>query len=223
MILIDDIKTIVYAMAQKQRHAAISPDEFSRLAQLANMDEYNYYTSGIKTYYQLGKGMPRIAPGMNKIIDQHLLPFLVTDATMTKTTGVFTLPTDVEFVDTVMAGTKAAKWKPYNLIASYLDSSIDVPTADYPIYTDVATGIKIYPDSVTVATITYLKTPATVNWGYTLNGGRTPVYDAGTSVNFEWGESHKMSLITKILGYIGISIRDAELKQMAVAEEQKSN
>lgn len=223
MILIDEIKSIVYAMAQKQRHAAISPDEFSRLAQLANLDEYNFYTSGIKTYYQLGKAMPRIAPGMNKIIDQQLLPFLVTDATLTFASGVFTLPGDVEYIDTVLAGTKQAKWKPYNLISAYLDSSIDVPTADYPIYTDVATGIKIYPDSVSAATLTYLKTPATVHWGYTLSGGRTPTYDAGTSVNFEWGESHKLSLITKILGYIGISVRDVELKQMAVAEEQKSN
>ena len=209
-------------MAQKQSHGAISPVEFSRLAQLANMDEYNQYTSSIKTYYQMGKGSPRLSHGMNKVIDQRLLPFLVTDATIAVSGGVFPLPSDVNFIDTVTVGTVNADWIPFNEVNSYINSTIDVPTTDYPIYTDVTTGLKVLPASVTSIKLTYLKTPSTVNWAYTLTSGR-PVYTATGTVNFEWAENHKMSLITKILGYMGLSIRDAELKQMALQEEQKAN
>lgn len=209
-------------MAQKQRHGAISPVEFSRLAQLANMDEYNQYTSSIKNYYQMGKGMPKLSVGMNKIIDRRLVPFLVTDSTIAISSGIFPLPSDVNFIDTVTVGTRNADWIPFNEVNSYLNSTIDVPTTDYPIYTDVTTGLKVLPASVTSIKLTYLKNPATVNWAYTLTNSR-PVYNATGTVNFEWSENHKMSLVTKILGYMGLSIRDTELKQMALQEEQKAN
>lgn len=209
-------------MCQKQKHSIVSPAEFSRLAQLANLDEYNQYTLNIKSYYQLGKGVAKISPNMNKVIDRQLIPFLVSEHPITGVAGIYTLPDDVEYIDTVIVNDKQADWRPYNLIQSYLDSTIDTPTADYPIYTDVATGLKVYPTSLTTMKLTYLKSPAVVNWGYTLVSSR-PVYSETGTVNFEWGESHKMSLIAKILGYMGLTFRDGELKQMALQEEQKAN
>lgn len=222
MILTNDIKEIVFALANKQGHGTISPDEFSKYAQMANLDEYQEYTSGIETYYQMGKAMAKVAPGMNKIMNQKLLPFLVTEETMTKTGDVFLVPAGAEFIDYVLAGTKQAKWVPGHMLSRYLESTIDEPSTSYPIYADTATGIQIYPSTVTVGKLTYLKAPATVVWGYTLNG-RLPVYSAGSTVNFEWGQGHKMSLITKILSYIGIGIRDGDLRNMAMTEEQKSS
>lgn len=209
-------------MCQKQKHSIVSPSEFTKFARLANWDEYKKYTPDESKYYQLGKGMPKLSHGMNKIIDRSLLPFLITDFDITGTAGLFALPEDVEFIDTVIVGSKQADWKPKNLIQSYLDSTIDVPTVDYPIYTDTEDGLQVYPTSSTAMKLTYLKAPVEVNWGYTLVSGR-PVYDVATSVNFEWSEGHKISLVAKICGYIGLSIRDGELKQMAMVEEQKAN
>jgi len=223
MVSIDEVKQIVFAMCQKQRHSAVSPDEFSRLAQLANLDEYAKYVGSINTYYQLGKAMPRLSPGMSKLIDRKLTPFIVSEQVIAKVNNVFPLPATIEFLDTVIAGSKQADWKPYNMIQSYLDSTIDTPTVEYPIFTDYQGGLRVYPDSIASIKLTYLKAPNAVEWAYTLANGRTPTYDSTNSVNFEWGASHKLSLITKILGYMGLSIRDGELKQMALQEEQKAN
>lgn len=222
MILTNDIKEIVYALANKQGHATISPDDFSRYAQMANMDEYQEYTSGIETYYSLGKAMPKVSPGMNKIMDMKLSPFLVTDATMAIISGVAVFPSNIEFLDRISGGSKQAKWVAGHMVQRYLESSIDTPDIDNPIFTFVAGGIRLYPSSV-VPKVTFLKTPAIVRWGYTLLNGRKPIYDASTSVNFEWGAVHRLSLVTKILGYMGISIRDMELKSLAISEEQKSS
>lgn len=210
-------------MCQKQQHTVVSPEEFTRLAQLANVDLHREKITPIKTLYQQGKATPRVTPGMNKIIDRDLAPFLVPNYSITGSAGVFTLPTDVEFIDTVIVGTKLADWKPMNLIPAYLDSSIDAPTVDYPIYADAGLYLQVYPTSLTAMKLTYLKKPVSVKWNYTLSGGRTPVYNATGTVNFEWAEGFKMTLVAKILGYMGISLRDGELKQYALQEEQKAH
>jgi hypothetical protein len=67
---------------------------------------------------------------------------------------------------------------------------------------------------------TYIRTPKQPKWTYIEVAGN-PVYNASATdrQDFELHPSCEVELITKILGYCGISIREAEVTQAVKAEE----
>ena len=221
MININDLHDTVHRIAAKQQHGTISPTDFNKYANLSNLDVFNTYLGKIKDYYQTGKAVPKIGVGMNKDLDKALLPFFVPDSPVTAIVGKAVVPANSQFISSVVSGGKSVKWVPFNKRESYLNSSIDVPTADYPIYVDLSTEIEVYPTSLTAIKISYYKTPTTVNWGYSLASGK-PVYSPSASTNFEWNETQKIELLMRILSYVGISIREGELTQYAAIGTQQA-
>ena len=218
MVDINEVYENVQSLAQKAKHGTIRVVDFNRYANLSSIDLFNERIGSVRDYYRLQKAINKMTPGMNKEVDQSIRPFFVENTSIAMTAGKGTIPTDCELLDTVMFGTKAVKWIPFNKIASYLNSTIDVPTVDYPVYSDLATQLIAYPSSMTPLLLSYYKTPQTVNWGYTMSGS-IPVYNVGASVNFEWFATEKIQLIMRILAYVGITIRDSELVQYATVEE----
>ena len=66
----------------------------------------------------------------------------------------------------------------------------------------------------------YIRRPNAVSWGYTeINS--TALYNSASSTNFELHESEENTLVIKILALAGISIKNAELMQVAMAKEQE--
>lgn len=218
MININEVYEIVQNMAQKAQHGSISVSEFNKYANMASMDLFNEKIGPVRDYYQLGKAMAKTSPSMNKVVDQSLRPFLVYDLPVLVTAGLANIPTDCEFIDNIMFDNVDLKWIPKSKIGSYLNSTIDNPTEEYPVYIDSKDGIQVYPNTIELVDLTYYKTPVTVEWKYTLVANK-PVFTSTGSVNFEWYPTQKLQLVTRILGYIGISIRDTELTQYAEQQE----
>lgn len=218
MISTNEVYIDCQALAQKSGHGTIPPSDFNQYATLASMDLFNERLGSARDYYKLGKGMPKTTSGMTKLIDESLRPFLVADQSVTVTAGVAPVPSNCEFIDSVMYQTVEVKWIPKNKEGNYINSSIDAPTVDYPVYIDLATDLKVLPASITPILLTFYKTPASIVWNYNLVSGR-PVYNATGTVDFEWNPTEKLQLIMRILGYMGISIRDTELLQYSANEE----
>ena len=66
----------------------------------------------------------------------------------------------------------------------------------------------------------YITKPNNVSWAYTeING--TPLYNSGSSVNFELHQSEEVNLVNKILQLSGIAIEDQSLYQIAANEDMK--
>ena len=66
----------------------------------------------------------------------------------------------------------------------------------------------------------YVRRPVDVTWAYTeING--TPLYNSGSSVNFELHASEEVNLVNKILQLAGISIEDQSLYQISANEDMK--
>lgn len=66
----------------------------------------------------------------------------------------------------------------------------------------------------------YIRRPNEVSWGYTeINS--TALYNSASSTDFELHESEENTLVIKILALAGISIKNAELMQVAMAKEQE--
>ena len=85
-------------------------------------------------------------------------------------------------------------------------------------------GIRVYGDSeitdVNDIEFNYIKTPATVQWGYQIVFGEA-LYDASATTNFELHPSEEVELIIKILELSGILIKDLNLYQVFDREENE--
>jgi hypothetical protein len=226
VINVNEVYQDIHSIAAKQQHGAPSPEDFDRYANLANIDLYNYYVEPIKDYYQLGKAIPKRSVGLNKVIDQALRPFFTLFQPRPVVSGQAHLDINVEYIDAVTSTYEGKqvpiKWIPFDKVADYQNSTIDEPTPAYPVYTDAPSSIFVYPSDTPSVYLSYLKTPVTVHWGYSIVSGR-PVYNLSTSVDFEWAPVQKRDLIARICKYLGMSIRDQDLEQFGLQEENTTS
>lgn len=220
MININDVKVLVYDLAAKQAQAFPSPDDFNSYCNLASLDLFNYYND------ERNKMLLRVKSGESLKIPQVLNNFVVNDVSLTLATGSASIPTNYAYdlaVKTPVGGVNKSIIKvDLDKVESYLNSTIDNPTATNPIYIETADNFQIYPTTITPAYLTYLKYPNTVVWAYSMSTGR-PVYDATNSVSFEWSFSEYYRLVVRILNYMSISIRDNELERFAQQQTQAAS
>ena len=158
----------------------------------------------------------KVKAGQSLFAPQVLSPFVVKDFQLSPSVQSPSLPSNYVYDISVRTNGYTSLTKvDYDRVNSYLNSTIDEPTVDNPIYVDYAPAyLTTYPTLNTPTYLTYYKYPAVPVWGYTLPSGR-PVYDANTSTNFDWPETELLRLSARILKYMGISIRDQELEQQA--------
>lgn len=107
-------------------------------------------------------------------------------------------------------------------------SSLTSPTEFYPSYTLEEETIKLFPDTINAkgkVECVYFRYPKTPKWTYiTLISGE-PAFDQSQPdyQDFELPFSDNYVLVMKILQYCGISIRETEVAQFGMVQEQQIN
>lgn len=107
------------------------------------------------------------------------------------------------------------------------NSNLTAPTIQYPAYTLNGDVISVYPKQIRhkgQVEATYFRFPKTPKWTYiTLSNGE-PVFDQSQPdyQDFELPLEDEYKLVTRILQYCGISIRETEVTQYAFAEEAQT-
>lgn len=99
----------------------------------------------------------------------------------------------------------------------YFDISVSQLKMPEPMFSKVAehaNTFKFLPKNLSSVNIQYFKTPVKPIWGFSGGSGR-PVYDANTSVNFEWSESYLNRVAGQYLKLIGINLRQEDLDGFA--------
>tara|TARA_R110000823_G_scaffold13898_4_gene45825 strand:+ start:1112 stop:2317 length:1206 start_codon:yes stop_codon:yes gene_type:complete len=109
-------------------------------------------------------------------------------------------------------------------------SPLTQPTTSFPVYlfeqasqgvSGALTGqshIYVYPKTITSATdisVSYIRKPADVVWGFTIGTLGQYLYNQSTSTQFEINDTEQNEVILKILAYSGIIIRDPQIVQAA--------
>jgi len=105
-------------------------------------------------------------------------------------------------------------------------SQLTAPTESFPVYHKTGALIKILPAVATIPpsptgpnkyyTVEFLKKPADVVWNYSIGDVGQYVHNpAAPNQNFEISPTEQTEVITKILAYAGIVIRDPEIIQTA--------
>lgn len=106
------------------------------------------------------------------------------------------------------------------------NSNLTAPTIQFPAYTLQGDVITMYPPAIQnkgQVECTYFRFPLPPKWTYiTLTNGE-PVFDQSQAdyQDFELPEEDEYKLISRILQYCGISIRESEVVQFSMAKEQQ--
>ena len=100
-----------------------------------------------------------------------------------------------------------------------LSSSIVNPTLEFPVLTFYQEGIQYHPININTVDFVYLRKPITAQWAWIMVDDR-PVYDATTSIDLEWPIQVFNEIAIRVLAFVGINLREADLSQYSEGKRQ---
>ncbi len=157
-----------------------------------------------------------------QVNEESLRPFYNTNVTLNINTGVGVLPTNYAYIDVLTTqynSDSGVRIKEVIQLDSgtkgwVLDSSLLEPTTEYPYFEFVNNTVKLYPNTINVAYLSYWRVPVYGQWNFTVVNGR-PVYDPTTSINSEFNDKDSNEIVARCAKLLGINIKDGELLQFA--------
>lgn len=218
---IDEIYRLVQAFASKDQRGFITPAEFNLMAQQAELELYNERLQVVME----GSQAKKIAGYYKKaltpaVAEQDILPFLhKSEVSLTKSEGairsnyICQLYLDNTPVDIVTVKN----------VGQIQRSSLAKPSTDYPVAllsrnsSDII-KISVFPDTISKVSCYHYIYASKPTWNYVTIAGK-PVYDPSNSRAFDISGRCHGELVIKILGYLGVSIREADLVNYAQAKE----
>ena len=182
----------------------LSQDEFLEAYNLASTDYFNYL---LDTAYSVMSRVNIFSTPTNadNQTTEALSPFLVFEQSIT---SPYNKPADYArtiYLKTAYTGQtqgdgRFATRVELTSLDSKLYSSIDAPIADDPIYVEVDGKFLIYPNNPSVGVwLTYYKKPIK----------RTAV----NSTSVEWADNKVNNVLFRVIGYLGINLKDPSLIQ----------
>lgn len=236
MIGVNQVRNVVMELLNKNNQGYVSPFEFNQFSQLAQMEIFE------DLFYQytnwLNKENKRMSNTEYANIPKNIREQIDVFATYTTTSNfTYDLASNtwsysgsdlyrVGNLSLVNAQGKKIDIEEVNKseINKHINSNMIKPTFTYPIYEKIGESFRIYPTLTSgySAELFFLRKPKNPNWTY-INVNGNPVYNASASdlQNFELHPSNYVPLIIKILGYMGLNLREEQVIQVANNEEQK--
>ena len=211
-------------LANKDQQGFVSPVEFNRFAQVAQLNIFNGLFDELKDVKKLSRSGfdPSRDKSRFKRIQEDLAAFS-TKATLPKVSGVFNVSSATSpmarIISIATAGSillDQSTKKPIEIcydeekIERILISNLSSPTEEFPIAL-VSEDIHVFPTSINKIEVRYYKYPE----GRTSTGVRTatmPTYtEGGTSTDFELPEHYVSDLVYEIGKMIGVNLRDTDI------------
>ena len=237
---IDEIYRLVQTFANKEQRGFITPSEFNLLAKQAELELYNKRLSIVMEKSQPKKAAGYYAESLSpSLAEQDIVHFLTkveldpsNDASpYFGSTANRTMDYLVSIVTAYDENHHISSNIPIDIVTDeninqILRSSLVKPSVEYPIALLSASGsakkIIVFPETIRRILVTYYRYDKTPNWGYVTISGK-PVYDASSSIQFDLSPRCHGELVIKILEYLGVSIREAEVVQYATNKEIKQD
>jgi len=243
---VDTVYKTVLLIMNKEQRGYVTPDEFNKIATQVQLQIFeNYfedYTQQLRVPQNTSEYSERLKELDNKI------SIFKTNATGSDLTYVSSTPSYFQgptISTSVMPPGQSPQTLIYKIGTVYYSptvgydiecqriqkndflrankSSLTRPTESFPQYLWEEEKIIIYPQTINNVdniTVSYIKRPLDVVWGYT-QSGNAYIYDSNSSTWPELDSTEQVNYILKILMYMGIIINDPMIIQAAAAESQK--
>jgi hypothetical protein len=185
------------------------------------------YTLTTLTAAQLASGLVTVSfdgvlqPDSNWNINGNILilsPFPTNGTSVLVTV----YPYDFYKLGTVIhKGEKEVQYVQPNELLELNLSPLTKPSLYWPVYKYKDLKIYVYPQTITSdISVTYIRKPLNPSWNFTVGTSGQYIYNPNSSTNFELHPTEQTNLITRILLYSGIVIKDPQIIQIAAQQVQ---
>lgn len=242
--MINSVRNTVLAVLNKNNYGYISPSDFNLYAKQVQMEFFEEYFSQYNklvnmvnqrilgtSYADLLRvksqdvevfsrtaSLTQVAAGENR----YYLPSLTT------TGDEYFLMNKVLYYDAsgderVFKG--EVEKVNHSKITMLNNSLLTAPTEVYPAYTMEGSIITVYPSSINLPNeidAQYFRYPKDPKWTYITLANGEPAFDQSQPdyQDFELSPQDEYKIVVKILQYCGVSIRENEVVQFGMAQEQ---
>lgn len=221
-ISVDTVYRTVLLIINKEQRGYITPDEFNKTATQVQLEIFNEYFESLNQQIRIQDNDTEYADRIKNL--QEKIAIFQTEGICPPIAGGFNIPAVTDFykLGTVIYNDdKEVQYVQPNELLELNLSPITKPTKYWPIYTYKDFIIKVYPTTITTGiTCTYIRKPANPVWNFVLGPNQQYIYDDASSVPFELHPIEQTNLITRILLYSGIVIKDPQIVQIAYQQAQ---
>ena len=224
----------VLALANKEQRGYITPQEFNLFADKAQIEIFNNYFYKVKTAEVKPKNQMTYADDV-EMLEEKLHPFHV-DETVSTASSSLTLPSNTnKIINITRNGNEVTQINKSQVAYTENNPLLKATLLRSTFVREDSGVVTIYPapSSATYDTdttsngsfdqesfeVSYYKRPATPSWGYVVISGN-PFYNSNTSTNFELHGSEEGHLVNKILTLAGLTMKQPDVQQSAVANLQ---
>lgn len=135
----------------------------------------------------------------------------------------YNLPSDWYLINAIYSLGFEVKPIAQDKVKNLLRSNLTSPTAEYPNYLMRGNSIAVYPTSISnELELFYVRYPRIPNWTYSTIANGEPIFNVNDPLyqDFEVSASEMYKLVMMICQYCGVQIREPEVVQYAMAQEQ---
>lgn len=238
--MINEVRNTVLSVLNKNNYGYLSPSDFNLFATNAQMEIYEEYFSSynkainFENARQAGVDYADMEQALAETIESFIV---VDDLTQDSNTNRFFFPSltttgNEAFMvsNIVLYGPEGEQWGEAEKVTNgrinlLLNSNLTKPTTHYPVYVLQDSKILVYPEEIKdggTVKMTYFRYPKPPKWTYTTLSNGEPVFDQSQPdyQDFELPPNDAYKLTMKILQYAGVSIREMDVTQFGMAQEQ---
>lgn len=246
--MINSVRNTVLAILNKNNYGYISPSDFNLFAKQAQLEIFEEYFSGYNDL--INKENARVSgtdyANQRKALEEAIELFAVTStlSQVAPATNRFYLPSvtttgfDYFMLNKVLCYDASgvtrvfkaeAEKVTHGKITLLVNSNLTAPTENFPAYTQEGSILTVYPTTINLANevdASYFRYPKDPKWTFTTLTNGEPVFNQSPGLgyqDFEVPIEDEIKLVSKILQYAGMSIREIETVQFGGNEEQKQS
>tara|TARA_Y100001972_G_scaffold126037_1_gene178701 strand:+ start:612 stop:1352 length:741 start_codon:yes stop_codon:yes gene_type:complete len=216
----------VQSIANKEQRGYITPIEFNRFANQAQLEIFEQYFYDLGQYLRRRGNDTRHGDNVDNI-QEKISIFEKFEAPVVASGNIMTLPTDYYKISSVTFNGIEAENISLKDLGYILNSNLSLPTNSQPIYVKKDDGIVVYGGhtstphyeiKTTNINYNYIKKPTTVNWAFVIDANNDALYNSSSSTNFELHPSEEANLVIKILELAGVAMKAGDIYQVGDKE-----
>jgi hypothetical protein len=228
--MINSVRNTVLSVLNKNNYGYIGPSDFNLFAKQAQLDIFKDYFQRYNN--QITKENSRVSgtgyADLKKRYLEVIERFSETSPVLTLSGESYQLPSDFFAITNVVISYPSGKWVeaekvPKPKVVQLMMSNLTQPVPEFPMYVESGTKIQVYPSTSLDVFLNYIRYPKTPKWTYSSIGNGEPLYNPNQPdfQDFEVPSEDETVLVVKILKYAGVSIRETEVANFSIQEEQK--
>jgi|688.fasta_scaffold13440_11 hypothetical protein len=242
MISINSVRNLTLFLLNKSNRGYIGVDEFNSFCQLAQLsifeDLFTQYNAFINKENRrlTGTEYANLPKNLREQIDVFAEYTTQANFTYNSLTDLWSYTgTDLYRAENLSLVNADAKKVDIDEVQKrelnvMMNSPLTTPSVTFPVYTRIGASFRIVPiiENPSYAELFYIRTPKNPKWTFTTVAGN-PIFNPSAS-DFQDIELHISlfdAFVVKVLSYCGLSIREAEVTQIANSQEvqefQKQN